>query len=47
MGSSLRLFEPKREPIEWLIAATDEKIDGLVCKLYGLTEEGIKAVEGG
>ena len=39
-------FESQREPIERQIAATDNKIDELVYKLYGLTEEEIKIVEG-
>lgn len=39
-------FASQREPIERQIAATDKKIDELVYKLYGLTEEEIKIVEG-
>ena len=39
-------FDSDREPIEREIAATDRKIDELVYKLYGLTEEEIKIVEG-
>jgi hypothetical protein len=29
-----------------VLAVTDRQIDKLVCKLYGLTEEEIKVVEG-
>ena len=39
-------FDSEKEPIERQIAATDKKIDELVYKLYGLTEEEIKIVEG-
>lgn len=35
-----------RTAIERQIQATDEQIDQLVYKLYGLTEEEIKIVEG-
>jgi hypothetical protein len=38
-------FDSEKEPIERQIAATDKKIDELVYKLYGLTEEEIKIVE--
>lgn len=38
-------FQSEREPIERQIAATDKKIDELVYKLYGLTEEEIRLVE--
>ena len=40
-------FDSEREPIERQIAATDRKIDQLVYKLYGLTEDEIKIVEEG
>jgi hypothetical protein len=39
-------FESEKEPIQRQIAATDRSIDELVYKLYGLTEEEIKIVEG-
>ena len=40
-------FPPtERTAIERQIQATDEQIDQLVYKLYGLTEEEIKIVEG-
>ena len=39
-------FASEKEPIERQIAATDRKIDQLVYKLYGLTEEEIRIVEG-
>ena len=39
-------FDSEKEPIERQIAATDKKIDELVYKLYGLTEEEIRIVEG-
>jgi hypothetical protein len=39
-------FDSEKEPIQRQIAATDRKIDELVYKLYGLTEEEIKIVEG-
>jgi type I restriction-modification system DNA methylase subunit len=39
-------FDSEKEPIQRQIAATDKKIDGLVYKLYGLTQEEIKIVEG-
>lgn len=39
-------FDSEKEPIERQIAATDKKIDELVYKLYGLTEEEIAIVEG-
>jgi len=38
-------FDSDKEPIERQIAATDKRIDALVYKLYGLTEEEIKIVE--
>jgi hypothetical protein len=37
----------ERTAIERQIQATDTQIDQLVYKLYGLTEEEIKIVEGG
>jgi len=40
-------FASQQEPIRRHIAATDKKIDELVYKLYGLTEEEIRVVEGG
>ena len=43
---NLASFDTDREPMERQIAATDKKIDELVYKLYGLTEEEIKIVEG-
>jgi hypothetical protein len=39
-------FASEKEPIERQIAATDKKIDELVYRLYGLTEEEIRIVEG-
>jgi type I restriction-modification system DNA methylase subunit len=39
-------FDSEKEPIERQIAAMDKKIDELVYKIYGLTEEEIKIVEG-
>ncbi len=39
-------FDSEKEPIQRQIAVTDKKIDELVYKLYGLTEEEIKIVEG-
>ncbi len=39
-------FETEKEPIERQIAATDKKIDDLVYKLYGLTEEEVRIIEG-
>jgi len=39
-------FASRRGPLERQIAATDKKIDELVYKLYGLTDEEIKIVEG-
>jgi type I restriction-modification system DNA methylase subunit len=41
-----KTFDSEREPLERQIAATDKKIDALVYKLYGLTEEEIAIVEG-
>jgi hypothetical protein len=38
-------FDSEKEPMQRQIAATDKKIDDLVYKLYGLTEEEIKIVE--
>ena len=38
-------FDTEKEPLERQIAATDNKIDRLVYKLYNLTEEEIKIVE--
>ncbi len=37
----------RREVLEMQIEATDKEIDALVYRLYGLTEEEIKIVEGG
>jgi hypothetical protein len=50
--TQLRRWEPSaesRRPIAHLrqIAATDKVIDALVYELYGLTEEGVRIVEGG
>ncbi|MGA3286668.1 MAG: N-6 DNA methylase [Bacteroidota bacterium] len=39
-------FDSEKEPVERQIAATDKKIDDIVYKLYELTEEEIKIVEG-
>lgn len=39
-------FESEKEPIQRQIAATDKKIDSLVYKLFDLTEDEIKIVEG-
>jgi hypothetical protein len=39
-------FDSDREPIQRQISATDKKIDALVYKLYGLTEQEIEIVEG-
>ena len=39
-------FDSEKEPVQRQIAATDKKIGELVYKLYGLTEEEIKIVEG-
>ncbi len=36
----------EQESIQRQIAATDKQIDALVYELYGLTEEGIRIVEG-
>jgi hypothetical protein len=36
----------ERDKIEREIAVTDEKIDGIVYELYGITEEERKIVEG-
>ena len=36
----------EQESLQRQIAATDNQIDALVYKLYGLTEEEIEAVEG-
>lgn len=36
----------EREKIEREISATDEKIDGIVYDLYGITEEERKLIEG-
>jgi len=38
-------FESQKEPIQRQITATDKRIDELVYKLYGLTEEEIRIVE--
>jgi adenine-specific DNA-methyltransferase len=38
--------DSEKELFEHQIKATDNEIDELVCKLYGLTEEEIKIVEG-
>lgn len=37
----------KREKIECEIAITDEKINGIVYELYGITEKKKKIIEGG
>ena len=37
----------KRQLVEALIATADKKIDELVYRLYGLSEEEIKLVDGG
>ena len=34
-----------KQRLQRAIAATDKKIDALVCELYGLTDEEIKIVE--
>jgi hypothetical protein len=39
-------FDSEKEPVDRQIAATDNKIDQLVYKLYDLTEEEIRIVEG-
>lgn len=39
------IFASEKEPIERQIAATDRKIDELVYKLYGLTEEEVSIIE--
>jgi len=39
--------DSEKELFEHQIKATDKEIDELVYKLYGLTEEEIKVVEGG
>jgi hypothetical protein len=39
-------FDSEKEPIERQIAATDNKIDQLVYKLYDLSDEEIRIVEG-
>ena len=36
----------EREKIEREIAVTDEKIDEIVCGLYGVTDEERKIIEG-
>jgi hypothetical protein len=36
----------EREKTEREIAVTDEKIDEIVCELYGITEEERKIIEG-
>jgi hypothetical protein len=41
-----KTFDSEKEPLERQIAATDKIIDELIYKLYGLTEEEIKIVEG-
>jgi hypothetical protein len=38
--------EPKKQLIQKQIDATDEKINGLVYELYGLTDEQIAVIEG-
>jgi hypothetical protein len=35
-----------QESLQRTIAATDDQIDALVCKLYGLPEQEIRIVEG-
>ena len=37
----------ERDKIEREIAVTDEKIDGIVYELYGVTEEERRIIEGG
>jgi hypothetical protein len=37
---------PEPESLKRTIAATDNQIDALVYELYGLTEDGIRVVEG-
>jgi hypothetical protein len=39
-------FDSEKEPVERQTAAMDKKIDELAYKIYGLTEEEIKIVEG-
>jgi hypothetical protein len=45
-GSSKKVAAPAYTPLVARIAATDRLIDEVVYRLYGLTEEEIKVVEG-
>lgn len=46
LKGGVHLFESEKEPIQRQIAATDKRIDELVYRLYSLTEEEIRIVEG-
>jgi len=46
-SSSKRPYTPHEQTsLQRQIEATDGQIDALVCKLYGLTEEEIRIVDG-